>query len=573
MSALAVALGACRGAQEAQITLPEDLAWVAVLSDGAGSAVTPWPPGTPLPVVTRGAGPHLVLGYTAAQLAAFGTAVEDGTVRAAVGCDPTLPTPRWVGTLQDGVLTESTTSPPALTVPGLAELCPAEVTSVALDVRGPASRCGTDVTRKGACGLEIGTDCGLGTFTGQVQPDGRVCLQAEAGACGGGLVWSDAPLACTGRVTEVGVAALVEAAPPPFELAAAQVADGAPFFPPTPTNQLNAGLLRIGRAWDLFWAGPYVGVTVNSEGPGGECFQPPNHPTALVLLDPDTLTEVQSSTVPPCTQDLVPHPSGDGWVGTFYDRARGGYVWIGADGRVRRQVVSPMGNSAVLPRVSVVAPAQDRLLTFWSGYQAEAGGVRVVAHRLSDLAWVATTTIGTWSQVRSAALVEDGRLLIAADTERYGLFSVSALAVEREFTPPDPGTYVLWTLSAFVEPDRPSVGLAINGSAGGLILLHEQVTTSEQGILRLPLDPAFNPSVITPWGVGGDLLLVAGVMDPIAGEPRRGAVSLFERGSRRFLPGTWPVGEGMLAKALRDDAGRVFLLESWTGRVLRLTPR
>ena len=50
-------------------------------------------------------------------------------------------------------------------------------------------------------------------------------------------------------------------------------------------------------------------------------------------------------------------------------------------------------------------------------------------------------------------------------------------------------------------------------------------------------------------------------------------VALFDPREMRFLPGSYELGEGIVARMRPDGRGRIFLLLPWAGRVTRLSPR
>jgi hypothetical protein len=569
--ALLSAGAGCRGAYEGEVAVDADVRIVGVLDEaGAGSSLVPWPPGAPLPVVTRGPGPHLVLGFTEAQLAPFEGAWSQGNLRAAAPCEAALPAPRWAGRMVDGALAAADPAAlPALTVDGLSELCPAEADApLALDVRGPGERCPYRITRSG-CRVEVATECGLGSLQGYLHPDGDVCLLRQGGAwrCRDEALGLERNLTCLEPTVEVGIVSTAPG-PAPFEAELVQVVARPVVLPQlwASVNQLYYWNLNSGLAFGMAVLSDRVVVAHTRDGPGGDCAAEENRAQAFTFvgLDAAPLGTVEA---PRCARGLEEEAGGASFLGLYLDaRERFRLARFDAQGALQSDGVVP-GSSRWRPgpRGMIVRPEVDQVLLFMPRPLGE-GDVLVLEHRRSTLAHVRTATLSGVLDLLGAGLLDGGRVFAAADEDHFFSLDADSLAVLERGVHPAQNIYPSRFVGQATMPPG-TAAIFINGPPAASLLRVDR--GAALGRIRLALDPTFAPSAAAVWP--GGRWLVGGPLGASAGDPA--ALVLYDAEADRFLPGTHVLGQGAVSRMAWDDAGHLWVLYPWAGQVARLTPR
>lgn len=563
----------CRGAQEVDTTAPSEIVAVGVVSEGgASSPLAAWPEGAPLPVVTRGRGPHVVYGYTAAQLAPLGEGWRRGRLRPSDPCEARLPAPAWAARLSDGALTDlEPMDVPPMTVDGLREICPdAEARPLLLDVRGESELCSHRISRAG-CALEVRTECGAGDFAGWVHPDGGFCArQSSAGdwRCEGAALEPGAPLVCEGGSREV---ELVDARPrpAPFEVETRSFGPRPEYGPRlwTASRQLYPSDLIRGYVHGLVALSDRVVVARSVGGPAGECWSDESRPAVFSIVDLATLEVLDEVSAPPCALELSAEPGGQTFVGlVLFDDDRYGLGRFDAEGRLLASArIEGASRWTGRPSGLRLEPAQDRL-RFFLPSRASADDLHLRAHRLSDLSWASTATIAGLTRLVSVTWLDDDAAILVDGDDTFALVDVARAEIE------EAGSYVDGTLypGRFVSGFSPGPGelvMPMNGAAYST--LYRRAFGPRERKVRLPLEPDFALAALTAWP--GGRWLVAGI-DPTRPEQPTG-FALYDPDADRFEPGLWHASRGVPSLLTTDGEGRVWVAHPWANEISRLSPR
>lgn len=583
--ATALALFSCKGTAVVDVDVPEETAWVAVVTvDESGEVLEatpllPWHATDPLPLITRSTGTTLLLGFSAAQLETLGAEVDDSPLVPVKGCRQGLPAPLWTRRWFDGALRSHDGPTPPLTAPWLTSLCPdLSGSAVRVDADCFETRCEPRVRWTGRCALELDLgSCGLGVVPASVDASGAVC--ADFSAAG----WACEPVA--DPVAQAAYACLepapceihVHAGEPPtapFELAKTQlVEDAEPYLPGTldRLGVLQTDTLADGYLLELLVLPDAVVVSRSVDLPVGACFPGDARPGALVFLDPESLLPVRTTTAPRCLRRMVPDEAG-GFVGAYVD---GNELLLGRfdeRGSLTSSVPMDPRQEAGPGEPRLVRAGVDRVLEM-----LEIGSRLVVllGNSTGDsfLFTFDAVTLGPLlrAQIRSAtsAMLSTGDTVVA-----------TARNLEQEIAWLDVTTANEVAVERLPWRDLPRETdslLSLHAVRGELLVTG---TPPPALFLLSPMGPVRaramifdrDAFVVTMASWPGRSVFVSALAQEEGGRwSSLGA--LFDPARGRFLPGTWPLGDGVVGRIRSDDRGRLWLLLPWSGEVIRLTPR
>lgn len=565
-----VGLFACRPLQEGTATPPSEIIAVGIISDGEGSPLEAWPAGAPLPIVTRGSGPHFVYGYTAAQLEPLGEGWRNGRLRPSAPCEASLPSAAWVGRIDGATLsTVQEGFEASITVDGLRSICPSpSELPLLLDVRDETERCSHRILRDG-CKVDVLTECGAGDFSGWVHPDGGFCLEQtrEVWSCEAGPLRPGVSLQCKSGTREL---ELLDAtpAPAPFELQTLSLGPGEPFETRlwALSRQLYATDTDSGYVHGMVALSDRLVVSHTMASEGGDCWSQEDQPTMLSVIDPDRLEVIGQVVAPRCTTELIADASGQSFVAFVrLDNDRYGLSRFDADGNLlMTETIAGSSAWGRVPQGLRAVESKDHLL-FFMPPTTTLPGLQLRVHRRSDLGQVETATITNVPRVLAVSWLDDDNAVVVDSNDTFAHVDIARRTIVDFGSYLEDQLYPGRFVSGYAPAPRELV-LTMNGPAEST-LFHWQSGGGAQ--IRLPLEPELALSVVTGWPDGR--WLVAGID---AGQSERStAFALYDPVQARFQPGVWRVSRGIASLPVWDAAGRLWIVHPWANEISRLTPR
>ncbi|MCK6548016.1 hypothetical protein L6R52_19350, partial [Myxococcota bacterium] len=334
-------------------------------------------------------------------------------------------------------------------------------------------------------------------------------------------------------------------------------------------------LMNRGHAYDLAVDGARVFVSTPAEASGFvRCEQRLDHPSRLRVFDAETLAEVASATVGPCLGALGADPFGPGALGAFIDRdgewtlARFDAEAVRVDARTIR-ALSPVHTSPgyTVDRLLVLDTRAEIAVLFRPAESAPESSI-VTIHDARTLEEKWRTALG--AQRLGAGLRADGDVLL---TLIPVLRLVQSIDLEgrqlanRELFGFDEGRE---NVAHDVLPLEPPGAERLLVGQGTRKLVH----LAQDGLQTTiaPLSSDADLTRVERWPADPSLMLVAGSLRRDGRPLREAEVALYDAVHRRFLPGAWPVGGGIVSRIAVDGANRVFLLLPWSGALVRLEP-
>lgn len=563
-------LWACRPVYEGTATPPSDIVAVGVLSEGQGSLLEAWPAGAPMPIVTEGAGPHFVVGFTAEQLAPFGQGWQNGTLRTAAACEATLPPPAWVGRIDGPTLSAVQGGfEGELTVDGLRDVCPSkEALPLILDVRGETDRCAHRILRTG-CEVDVITECGPGDFSGWVHPDGGYCLQRtrEDWTCSQGQLQSGAALQCSSGTREVELVQASEGAAP-FDIQTLSLGPGDLFEPRLwqLSRQLYAADMRVGYVHGMVALSDRVLVSHTMGGEGGDCWSDEDQPTMLTVIDSDQVEVISQVLAPRCTVELTADEGGQSFVG-FVVLPDENYALARFDANgtmVESQVIARSNRWGRAPQGLRFIEAEDRL-QFFLPPSSSLPGLELRVHQRSDLSHVETATISGVPRLIAMSWLDDDNAIIVESIDTFLQVDVAQGSIVGSGSYLEGQIYPGRFVSGYA-PNPQELALTMNGPNDST-LYHWRAGDRAQ--IRLPLQPDVALSNVIGWPDGR--WLVSGID---AGDPDKGtAFSLYDPVQDRFQAGVWRASSGIASMPVWDAQGRLWVAHPWANEISRLVPR
>lgn len=172
---------------------------------------------------------------------------------------------------------------------------------------------------------------------------------------------------------------------------------------------------------------------------------------------------------------------------------------------------------------------------------------------------------------RTFAITPIGTSTLAIAEEKYQhveYFDVRTRRVTRRVSLPASSASVRYDMTSIAQ--APGTGRILTTTPLDLASVR-MVDRDEAFGLTMPFERIVFPTSVHPWPADVDVLIVGGVA-PDADGTYDAVVMFYDTRHARFLPGTWPIGQGAVTRMLTDRAGRVWALLPWAGEVVRLTP-
>lgn len=584
-----LALVACKATPVVEVDVPAEIGWVAVVTVGEAGAVrraTPlvrWSADAPLPLITRaGEGETaLLLGFSETQLEMLGVEVDDSPLQALDGCGRALPPPVWVGRWAGGALSAHDGPAPRVTAPWLSTACPdLSGEPVLVDADCFETRCEPSVRWIGRCDLELDlSSCGIGNLPASVDVDGSIC--ADFSAAGWRCDRTTDPVAraaytclepapCELHVHAGG------APPAPFEIARRQLVEGEPYLPGRldRLGVLTTDDVADGHLLELLVLPGAVVVSRTTREPATSCYAADAQAGELLYLDPESLLSVRTATAPYCLRRMV-RDEGGGFVGAYVE---GEELFLGRFDRRGR-----LTGSAPVDERTDAQPGEPRLVQAGSDRVLEMvmleGRLVVLLGKGRGDSFLFTFDAATLrpilrEQIRSgtSGMVVAGGGVVATtrngEQEMAWLDVSSAEEVAAAKLPWRDLPRETDSLLSVLEVPATGEILVTGTPPPALFVLESMGPTRARAVI---FERDAYPVTMAPWPAG-DPVFVAGIEQETDG--RWSSVgALFDPTRGRFLPGTWPLGNGVVGRIRVDDAGRLWLLLPWSGEVIRLTPR
>lgn len=586
--ALLAPLLACPSTPATDVDVPADVAYVALIEldkgrVAASSGFVDWAADQPLPAVARSDTQRLFIGYSTAQLQAYGVldafnAHRGEALRIATGCEQPLPPPTWHATwVADSVTSEPAESAPRLTATWLARACPdrAPDTAVNVELRCQSDRCDPKVVWAGPCSLELDlSSCGVGHLTAVRYSRGDLCVDFEATG------WqctrradrtSQAPYTC-GEPNPCEVDLHLEEAPPtpPFDAEAVTLFAAEPYVHHhiPRLSQLFPSSAFTGYALDIAVTPEVVAVVASdTEEAIGPC--PSDNPTEmkLILLDPASPRTLRQVQAPKCLQRLATDAGSGAFVGTFASAGQWAFGRFDRDGQLTMSATVGValrdGEEHRRPREIVWSENLGAYLLLFVQSRGELDGDGLlVAVDGEDFSVRESLFLGGYGTATSLVLVGPSSAAVMFSDAR-GLVWVdlgSFTAVERFGVDP---TLVLTgaLLSMTLDPTTGRLLMPGRTTADVLAVDRARKVFNAWDLQRRPM-----AVVAAPWR---DQMLVGGVtLDSV-----EAVVSTFDPAAMRFGKDRFSLGHGPITRMRPDDAGRLWLLLPWAAQVVRLTPR
>ncbi len=582
--ALGLAGAGCGAPPPVAVEVPAEVAWVAALRASAGTLDGPapraWAADAPLPVTRSGGDEILLLGWTAAELAALGldgpeAVASIGRLRVAEATEPGLPPPHWAARWDEGqrLLAVPVDGLPRLSGPGLEGRCRApELESLRVDAVCDLPRCEVRARRVGACAARLELqDCGLDPITVVAELDGP--LRVIGSGADASWACEDAPpdaeadgaARCGGpRTCDLHVYRDPERRAPQWTVEHHTLVESPPSVP--------ARLDEVGLFYnDALATGVLGGLAVLDDRvlvlmgadatPRPPCPDGPERgPNRIAVVELDSMRTVRTGTVGRCAERLVARADGDGAFTTAHEGGRLYALRLDRDGRERRRVELRRGDARV--RDLRVEP-DGRLVVLGVSHGGPTWLLRLDADTLAlDDAWEDGRLSGAWHAVpfedargRGYVILHDGdRSIVWFDAARW-------TAGEELSLPPD-----AWTGAAVFggHYDRGLDRLFFGGRGQ-----FELYAVDGRGRRVSGRGDFARESALTaahPWPKAGTWLRSTTEMGTWISRAGR-----LDAEGVRLLPGEVVLGHGPAASWQLDGAGRWWATLPWSGALLRLS--
>ncbi len=590
-----------------EVDIPDDITHVAVVEvDEHGEVLFGSPlhriePNEPFGIASGSESNTLVVGYSRDQLAPYDVEnraelVERARLERPDACAPRLPIPKWSGVWSSADrLTTSAAPGPIATADFLKDRCP-DLSNVDIDIDRRCSpvRCSLGQRSVGPCRIELDLlDCGLEPAMVTFDPRGQSCIEwgRNEALCesGLGVEPSIEQLSCGGESACLyDLYANLDPDNAPFETDTVRLFDAPPFVHtglrrsavPVP----RARLRYTGYALDMIVLGARVLVVVTHDNtPNQECAG--LLPRQLFAYDVDSLERVRSSTVPACMTQLLPDPSGDGFLATF---ALDGEWHVGRfDERGRMLQARPVdgrsmpGPSEPVKLAFVDFEPADVALVDGGRWMAALFDRRrdfdmtmprsiVTLHDTTTMEMVARHELEGVEDARSLTVQGDQLVLASPFTHRVLWIDalsgdlVDALAVQQD-------TLKLSSFST-ISTNRDESLLLVGVTGGERALMAIRGGSSGEIRRMVFFDREVDTFAQTPWPSDPSRFVIGGISLTPKGE-WVGVIGFNEPEQSRFSPDTWEIGAGLVSQLEADDAGRIFALLPWVPALVRLTPK
>lgn len=581
--ALLVHAAACRPTTNLDVTPPSGALFAAVIevdADGrmlAGSPLQRWEDTEPL-FVLAGADDARVVAFNSAEIEALGPNALGGPVIVAEGCLGRLPAPVWYARwASDAVTPLDVADAPALAVAALSTVCPGGgEAAIAVDLLCAADRCEPDTVWTESCAFDADLSaCDIGRLRGTVAPDGSVCVDfAAAGPqCSGEPPGPYAVASAACGVCDLDVH-ISRSSPPPFDLQRVTLRDGVEQYVDRYAGGQSAVLLA--RALRRGWAHDFVvlddrivaTVIAGDEGnPGCAVWQ--SEPMYFAFVDPVTMTRTGTASAPVCLQRLQPDPIAGGFIGTHTIGDEWFVTRFDRDGRtlVSTSLDTDLGSAARTNAITELVVLEDigRVVVVAAlGPDAASGRLRINVFDLQTLAFLGRSDEGGIDEATSASVIAPSTVVaIVEDIQQLFYFDVVQLKLTKRVSVPAP---ISVTDQPFDLWRDPMTGLDLLGAKG----TSDMYIYANEGppIQRSVFDSDAAAMRLHPWPGPSRRLLVAGTF-----EGRHVAsVTFFDVDAQRFVPGSWPVGGGVINRVRPDSAGRLWALLPYVPELIRLDP-
>lgn len=579
---LLTTLFACPQTEVVDGEVPPEVRWIAVVElDPAGavrraSKLEPFASSGALPLFSSPDSDVVVAGFdddAIAPLLEAGISPTDRTIEVAAPCAPEL-TPRWAARIDDDDRLTTFTSLPPLTIAGLEDVCPdlpAEDITVDVDCREQI--CLKSVSRSG-CLYEFDlSGCALGTIGARLQPDGSMCVLPQTlDGCEadpsptdalGGL---DCELPLDELVLDCNVDLLtVPPAPPWSEVLRTTVVE-------IPTrswrgNWVSNDLIEHTELFDVVATSEAVFVTHLTDPNGrAHCAKADDDPTTLARFDLETGAKIDAAPTLTCLHQL--RRDADGFAGVYFDDTNHfGVARFDANGVLTSS--STLGGR--LPTTSYdigrldYAAELDRLVLL---ARSETDGVALVI--VPDDLTIEREVTFPYETCRelsvdgTTAVITCAPAFMPADIIRFDI---------RDGRTIEEGTFVPGRIirSAFSFTDLYAPGgdpvIAVTRDLRSIRTWGGGDQFGSAG----HYESYAEPGRLGPWRPDSSLVLVTGMKLANEDGPPYNTINLYDRTHRRLRPGTWSVGESVIAGLSWDDNDRLWLLLPMTGELVRIT--
>jgi hypothetical protein len=585
VTSCALALVGCIPVERVVVDVPEGVEHVALVeldADGRvvrGTPVTPWTPRSALPLITSSSR-ALVVGWSAA----LAPPASESPVRAAERCEPALPAPVWAASWTADGFGAAPAELPALTAAWYFDRCPTAPPPI-LDAAWSCDepRCVPQVARTGPCRVSIDLErCGAGSLEAFQAPDGALCFDPARATlpCARSAGHPEALVAMTCEAERTCSLELFDPtrAVAPFTIHSVALTNLPQVdFAVDSVAGVQPDMLNRGLAYDLAVAGDRAFVSAPGRGSGApRCHGRIDLPSRLRVFDVESLEELEelaTSTVGACLGALGRDLHGAGVLGVFHDLADSEWklARFDRDAELVEAVTIPRLSPSLAPpgfTIDRLLPLEARgevALLFRPVADALATSI-VTIHDARTLAEKWRTELG--SQHVGAGLRLDGDDVLLTLVPELRLLQTIDLVGRRlasERIGIDDGRENTAHDLLVLGPDADRVIVA-QGARKLLHLTREGLRTTST-----PLSTDADLTRVERWPASPSLLLVAGTIRSV-GRLRRAELALYDPAAKRFLPGAWPVGGGLVSRIVADDAGRAFLLLPWSGTLVRLDP-
>ena len=575
---------ACSAPSES-VDVPNNIAYVAILERGPdarvenGSALAPWTDA--LPVVMRPRQSYWVVGFTAEQLAPFGVesaALPTDRLRAAEGCEPALPAPQVAFTLDDRSLVEiSSTAIPRLTADFALDRCP-DLLSLdwGIDSRCQSNAyCPVQVSLEAPCIARFDlAACGGGFALVSVNAAGSLCavIERPEGMCETTATDPFVRFECgaeTPAQCRLDIYPESSTAPQPFAATEIPLAAVDPIAPrlEASADRVRAEAMRSGYAPSMAMLADRLVVALQTDFVAQSC--PLN--SRFVFINPDTLAVESTVIAPPCQRVLAAHA--DGFFAVHESGERLFIDDFAADGVLRNSLPISDGELGDATRWRT----EDLLLSpdgaeVWMVNSGPASRTRfrtaILRFRTADLSRVDEDEIFGPDRAYSAAVVSGHIVLASEENRRLDWVVPGDNTSSREVTLPFDSTFETLHRIYPLGPERMLVGA---GGAASVFFV-DQSPTRFRGVRHYGRLERQTTISFGPWDDSG-LLLATGVRRVSTSTLGiQALVTLLDPVDERFLPGVWPIGDGIATDIIQRD-NRHFILLPWAAKVIVLEPR
>lgn len=570
--ATAALAAACSETQRFELEVDDRVEYVAAIEVDtgrvlAGSEIKPWPKGQSFPVIARSELETLVVGYSADELRFAGAidrdgVVLEGTLRAPVVCEPELPRPIWAARWplgQDLKVTDVSEAPP-LTTTGLVKECPALGTlPINTQVDCVDRFCEADVRVIVDCRVELElAACGRGVITAQAGPSNELCLDR-----------SEEDM----RSCEIS-AAFTERRAPPFTVELMRVLeDGGEVIPDflRSNGLLIPDLLFFGWSYDLTVVADRV-IVAGGEGRARDvCRDLTNLNGRIAMFDRATFERIGTSAAPPCLTRVAAERDGEEFFGVFTSSTS---VFVlgrfDVDGTLlTQQNISAMAGVHRVVDLEISAEANRIAILFNlasdSGKGGDGGNILAI-HALDTLEEIKVWAFPSGQRWAMAPSDLSGVLALADHkNRRIELWNTDLGEQRPPLQLPRPDGFTDDSLLDLVF-DAPSRFFVAQGTRDPLVFLirGDNTLLDRDYFFERQVDPVTSIS----WPFDQKKLLVSGLTQD--GDSFRGVLALYDTEAKRFDPGTYDVGFGIISKMV-SDGGQVFALLPWSGQIARIT--